>query len=251
MAQPRIDRSRPQSSARSRASEASNPVRANKSSRIAQLPRIIATDDDVREGVRALAAQVRHHAPRARHGRPSAAAAAPGRVRGPRPHHRRPAGLGRQRDCDLDPDGRSLPPVRAARAARPQRRQLAAAGPVPGQNPHRCAPSPRPAATVSTLPAWTAPARSRCTPRSPKWSASGPGRPTSTSCSAWAAPTAGRPATSRCRSRRNGPWASTSGRAPTRCKEIGERWRPWRGVAARLLWAYYAALKQKGSAVPV
>jgi DNA-3-methyladenine glycosylase II len=34
-------------------------------------------------------------------------------------------------------------------------------------------------------------------------------------------------------------------------KEIGERWRPWRGVAARLLWAYYAALKQKGSAVPV
>ena len=34
-------------------------------------------------------------------------------------------------------------------------------------------------------------------------------------------------------------------------KEIGERWRPWRGVAARLLWAYYAVLKQKGSAVPV
>ena len=34
-------------------------------------------------------------------------------------------------------------------------------------------------------------------------------------------------------------------------KKIGERWRPWRGVAARLLWAYYAVLKQKGSAVPV
>ena len=34
-------------------------------------------------------------------------------------------------------------------------------------------------------------------------------------------------------------------------KEIGERWRPWRGVAARLLWAYYAVLKQQGSAVPV
>jgi DNA-3-methyladenine glycosylase II len=33
--------------------------------------------------------------------------------------------------------------------------------------------------------------------------------------------------------------------------EIAERWRPWRGVAARLLWAYYAALKKKGSAVPV
>jgi DNA-3-methyladenine glycosylase II len=34
-------------------------------------------------------------------------------------------------------------------------------------------------------------------------------------------------------------------------KEIGERWRPWRGVAARLLWAYYAALKRQGSALPV
>ncbi len=34
-------------------------------------------------------------------------------------------------------------------------------------------------------------------------------------------------------------------------QEIAERWRPWRGVAARLLWAYYAALKQQRSAVPV
>ena len=34
-------------------------------------------------------------------------------------------------------------------------------------------------------------------------------------------------------------------------EEIGERWRPWRGVAARLLWAYYAALKKKQTAVPV
>ena len=32
--------------------------------------------------------------------------------------------------------------------------------------------------------------------------------------------------------------------------EIAERWRPWRGVAARLLWAYYAAVKQR-KAVPV
>ncbi len=32
---------------------------------------------------------------------------------------------------------------------------------------------------------------------------------------------------------------------------LAERWRPWRGVAARLLWAYYAALKAKGTAVPV
>jgi DNA-3-methyladenine glycosylase II len=33
---------------------------------------------------------------------------------------------------------------------------------------------------------------------------------------------------------------------------IGDRWRPWRGVAARLLWAYYAAIKQqKSAAAPV
>jgi DNA-3-methyladenine glycosylase II len=33
--------------------------------------------------------------------------------------------------------------------------------------------------------------------------------------------------------------------------QLAERWRPWRGVAARLLWAYYAALKAKRTAVPV
>jgi len=33
--------------------------------------------------------------------------------------------------------------------------------------------------------------------------------------------------------------------------ELAQRWRPWRGVAARLLWAYYAALKQQRTAVPV
>ncbi len=32
---------------------------------------------------------------------------------------------------------------------------------------------------------------------------------------------------------------------------IAERWRPWRGVAARLLWNYYAHLKRSGAAVPV
>jgi DNA-3-methyladenine glycosylase II len=32
---------------------------------------------------------------------------------------------------------------------------------------------------------------------------------------------------------------------------LAERWRPWRGVAARLLWAYYAAVKAKSTAVPV
>jgi DNA-3-methyladenine glycosylase II len=33
--------------------------------------------------------------------------------------------------------------------------------------------------------------------------------------------------------------------------EIAERWRPWRGVAARLLWAYYAAAKAAKPAMPV
>ena len=33
--------------------------------------------------------------------------------------------------------------------------------------------------------------------------------------------------------------------------ELAERWRPWRSVAARLLWAYYAALKVQRTAVPV
>jgi DNA-3-methyladenine glycosylase II len=32
---------------------------------------------------------------------------------------------------------------------------------------------------------------------------------------------------------------------------LAERWRPWRGVAARLLWAYYAAVKAKRMADPV
>jgi DNA-3-methyladenine glycosylase II len=38
---------------------------------------------------------------------------------------------------------------------------------------------------------------------------------------------------------------------PDEMLELAERWRPWRGVAARLLWAYYAALKARRTAVPV
>ncbi|MGE0765156.1 MAG: DNA-3-methyladenine glycosylase [Hyphomicrobiaceae bacterium] len=33
--------------------------------------------------------------------------------------------------------------------------------------------------------------------------------------------------------------------------EFAERWRPWRGVAAHLLWAYYKVRKSSGSALPV
>ena len=32
---------------------------------------------------------------------------------------------------------------------------------------------------------------------------------------------------------------------------IAERWRPWRGVAARLLWSYYRVAKAQKSGVPV
>ncbi len=34
-------------------------------------------------------------------------------------------------------------------------------------------------------------------------------------------------------------------------EEMSERWRPYRGVAARLLWAYYAAVKAQKSGAPV
>lgn len=34
-------------------------------------------------------------------------------------------------------------------------------------------------------------------------------------------------------------------------RKIAETWSPWRGVAARLFWAYYANLKQGKSALPV
>jgi DNA-3-methyladenine glycosylase II len=32
---------------------------------------------------------------------------------------------------------------------------------------------------------------------------------------------------------------------------LAEHWRPWRAVAARMLWAYYAALKAQSTALPV
>jgi len=33
---------------------------------------------------------------------------------------------------------------------------------------------------------------------------------------------------------------------------LAEPWRPWRGVAARLLWAYYRAIKQRdGAPAPI
>lgn len=35
------------------------------------------------------------------------------------------------------------------------------------------------------------------------------------------------------------------------CRELAARWKPWRGIAARLLWAYYAHLKGKDDSLPI
>jgi len=37
---------------------------------------------------------------------------------------------------------------------------------------------------------------------------------------------------------------------PTELEAFAERWRPWRGVAAKLLWSYYGAMKSGKEAVP-
>ncbi len=39
--------------------------------------------------------------------------------------------------------------------------------------------------------------------------------------------------------------------SPAELIAIAERWRPWRSIAARMLWSYYAAVKKTRSAVPV
>ncbi len=39
--------------------------------------------------------------------------------------------------------------------------------------------------------------------------------------------------------------------SPDALTDIAERWRPWRGVAARLLWAYYRHVKEARSGAPV
>ena len=58
-------------------------------------------------------------------------------------------------------------------------------------------------------------------------------------------PTPGRRAISRCRRRR-----ASHSLLPARptTKEMGplaEGWRPWRAIAARLLWTYYRAVKKR------
>ena len=54
----------------------------------------------------------------------------------------------------------------------------------------------------------------------------------------------------RCRRPRASPSACASGRTPRSMAKLAEAWRPWRGVAAHLLWAYYHAVKRR-EGVPV
>jgi len=38
--------------------------------------------------------------------------------------------------------------------------------------------------------------------------------------------------------------------SPRQMTDIGEGWRPWRAVAARMLWSYYALLRQRAAPLP-
>ena len=250
MAQPRIDRARHQSSARVRLPEAAGPARSGKRLRVAAPPRIIATDDDVREGVRAL----RRKCAIMRHVHDTA---------GHPPLRRRPAGfeslariiVGQQvsvasanaiwtrtanvcrpfepgvvlalSDPQLAAAGLSRPKIRTLRAiaeACTNGLDLAGLEGASEEQVHAAL------TEVVGIGPWTADVYIMfCLGRADGWA---PGD------------LALQIAAQRAMGLDERPGAEA-------LKEIGERWRPWRGVAARLLWAYYAALKQQGSAVPV
>jgi DNA-3-methyladenine glycosylase II len=249
MAQPRIDRARSQSSARVRVPEATGPARSGKRPRLSP-PRIIATDDDVREGVRAL----RRKCAIMRHVHDTA---------GHPPLRRRPAGfeglariiVGQQvsvasanaiwtrtaeacrpfepgvvlalTDPQLAGAGLSRPKIRTLRAiadACTNGLDLAGLDGASEEQVHAAL------TEVVGIGPWTADVYIMfCLGRADGWA---PGD------------LALQIAAQRAMGLDERPGADA-------LKEIGERWRPWRGVAARLLWAYYAALKQQGSAVPV
>ena len=249
MAHPRTDRARSQSSARVRVPEAAGITRSGKRPRLSP-PRIIATDDDVREGVRAL----RRKCAIMRHVHDTA---------GHPPLRRRPAGfeglariiVGQQVSvasataiwtrtaevcCPFEPGvvlaltdqqlaaaGLSRPKIRALRAiaeACCNGLDLAGLDGASEEQVHAAL------TEVVGIGPWTADVYIMfCLGRADGWA---PGDLALQIAAQKAMGLAERP-------------------GADALKEIGERWRPWRGVAARLLWAYYAALKQQGSAVPV
>ena len=154
------------------------------------------------------------------------------------------AGLDRERRGDLGPLAARARSARCRRRilARGDGRALRAPG-LSAAKIRTLRPSPPPSRTGLDLAALAdMPRRRGPCARSPRSRASAPGRPTSISCSASAMPTPSRPATSRCRRRRGSPSTCRRGRRRRRCSPLAEAWRPWRGVAARLLWAYYRAV---------
>lgn len=250
MALPRIARARPQSSAQVRAPEAVGPVRRSKAPRLAPVHRTIETDDDVREGVRALrrkCAIMRHvhdtagHPPLRRQPAgfqglarvivgqqlsvASAAAIWARTVEACRPFE--PGVLLALTDMQLAGVGLSRPKIRTLRAiadACANGLDLAALEQAGEDEVHAAL------TEVVGIGPWTADVYIMFSlGRADGWA---PGD------------LALQIAAQRAMQLNERPTSEE-------LKEIGERWRPWRGVAARLLWAYYAALKKQGSAVPV
>ena len=166
-------------------------------------------------------------------------------------HRLRPAALDRGSRGNPHPAVRRLRSVSSRHGAAGARRQAQAARPLGGQDQidqgDRQSRRQR-ATSISTPSATWMPTRR--TPRSPRCTASGPGPPTFICCSASAMPMrfpSRRPRGSGIRPHRL-RLAQAAGRQAL--TKIAEAWRPWRGVAAHLLWAYYHAVKKR-DVVPV
>ena len=166
-------------------------------------------------------------------------------------HRLRPAAFDRQRRGDPRPAVRRLRSVSSRRGAQRAHRQAQAARPLgaedqvdprnrQGRRQRQDRSRPR-SATWMPMPR---------TPRSPRCTASGRGAPTSISCSASAIPTPFRPAISPCRKSARIAFGLRKRPSPKALTKLAEAWRPWRGVAAHLLWAYYHAVKKR-DVVPI
>ncbi len=81
--------------------------------------------------------------------------------------------------------------------------------------------------------------------RSSRCTASARGRPTSTFSPASATPMHGRPATSRLQEGAKLAFGLDARPTTKQMGPLAEGWRPWRAVAARLLWSYYRVARQR------
>ena len=163
--------------------------------------------------------------------------------------HRVAAGLDGERRGDLRPLHRAHrsadaagPAVGGGRFVSPGRPVAAEAEGAAGGRSSRCS-----AASISTRCAGSIRTR-----RWRAWSpfpASGHGRRKSTCCLPPAIPTFFPRATSPCRPRWAMPSAMEARPGEKALIAIAESWRPWRGVASRLFWAYYRNIRGR-DAVP-